>query len=210
MCFHLVSDSMFLRQIHAWAYSSGHAWPKRRIHRHPSEGHPPPHRPPCRGPVCLPLQQGGADRRTADPALSGKQRPSNFMSCICTVSSMYVSICKKYQYLGFIKQIKSRSFFPAVKVIEPNISNTGETIAIIPIKVSVLSIFSKYSISPSGDINFGPLVYGSRKTRSFSIENKGDFEVRFNISRVCKDIQGPAQRRGWETQSCQLLSVGLG
>ncbi|XP_062403912.1 hydrocephalus-inducing protein homolog [Sardina pilchardus] len=82
------------------------------------------------------------------------------------------------------------------QVIEPNISNAGETIAIIPIKVSVLSVFSKYSISPPSDINFGPLVYGSRKTRSFSIENKGDFEVRYQVSRICKDTQGPAQRRG--------------
>ncbi|XP_041964608.1 hydrocephalus-inducing protein homolog isoform X2 [Alosa sapidissima] len=90
------------------------------------------------------------------------------------------------------------------QVIEPNISNAGETIAIIPIKVSVLSVFSKYSISPSSDINFGPLVYGSRNTRSFSIENKSDFEVRFHVSRFCKDIPGPVQRRGIGKKTSQV------
>eukprot|EP00063_Salmo_salar_P029727 XP_014004562.1 PREDICTED: hydrocephalus-inducing protein homolog isoform X1 [Salmo salar] len=82
------------------------------------------------------------------------------------------------------------------QVIEPNIAEGGETIAIIPIKVSVQSLFSKYNIMPSSDINFGPLVYGCRKTQTFTIENKGDFEIRFNISRMCKDLPQPAQRRG--------------
>lgn len=83
-------------------------------------------------------------------------------------------------------------------MIEPNIAEGGETIAIIPIKVSVQSLFSKYNIMPSSDINFGPLVYGCRKTQTFTIENKGDFEIRFNISRMCKDLPQPAQRRGYD------------
>ncbi|KAL0967855.1 hypothetical protein UPYG_G00258380 [Umbra pygmaea] len=82
------------------------------------------------------------------------------------------------------------------QVIEPNISELGETIARIPINISIHSVFSKYNILPSSDIKFGPLVYGSRKTQTFKIENKGDFEILFNITRMCKDLGQPAQRRG--------------
>ncbi|KAJ8247379.1 hypothetical protein GJAV_G00245710 [Gymnothorax javanicus] len=81
------------------------------------------------------------------------------------------------------------------QVIEPNIAEGGETIACIPIKVSVQSVFSKYCILPSGDINFGPMVYGSRKARTFTIENTGHFEIRFIISRMCKDQSLAARRK---------------
>ncbi|XP_051512768.1 hydrocephalus-inducing protein homolog [Myxocyprinus asiaticus] len=80
------------------------------------------------------------------------------------------------------------------QIIEPNVEG-GETINTIPIKVSVQALFSKYSITPSNDINFGPLVYGSRKRQTLTVENKGNFEIRFSI-RMCKNQPGPAQRRG--------------
>ncbi|KAG7468631.1 hypothetical protein MATL_G00145140 [Megalops atlanticus] len=82
------------------------------------------------------------------------------------------------------------------QVIEPNIAEGGETIACIPIKVSVQSLFSRYSILPSTDINFGPLVYSSRKVRTFTLENKGHFEFRYTITRVSKDLPPPSQRKG--------------
>ncbi|KAI1889973.1 hypothetical protein AGOR_G00168420 [Albula goreensis] len=82
------------------------------------------------------------------------------------------------------------------QVIEPNIAEGGETIACIPIKVSVQSLFSKYNILPSTDINFGPLVYGSRKVRTFTVENKGHFEIRYIISRMSKDQPMATQRKG--------------
>ncbi|XP_051727085.1 hydrocephalus-inducing protein homolog [Ctenopharyngodon idella] len=80
------------------------------------------------------------------------------------------------------------------QVIEPNLEG-GETINTIPIKVSVQALFSKYSISPNNDINFGPLVYGSRKKQTLTVENKGNFEMRFYI-RMCKNASIPAQRKG--------------
>ncbi|XP_073706753.1 hydrocephalus-inducing protein homolog [Garra rufa] len=80
------------------------------------------------------------------------------------------------------------------QVIEPNLEG-GETINTIPIKVSVQALFTKYSISPSNDINFGPMVYGSRKKQTFTLENRGSFEIRFAI-RMCKNIPVPAQRKG--------------
>ncbi|XP_067276661.1 hydrocephalus-inducing protein homolog isoform X2 [Pseudorasbora parva] len=80
------------------------------------------------------------------------------------------------------------------QVIEPNLEG-GETINTIPIKVTVQALFSKYSISPTNDINFGPLVYGSRKKQTLTVENKGNFEMRFYI-RLCKNAPVHAQKRG--------------
>ncbi|KAF7656194.1 hypothetical protein LDENG_00045050 [Lucifuga dentata] len=74
------------------------------------------------------------------------------------------------------------------QVIEPNIGSRGETIAILTIKVSLQSVFSRYKITPINDINFGPLVYGCRKTQTFTIENQGVFETRFTICRRFNDL----------------------
>ncbi|XP_015224105.2 hydrocephalus-inducing protein homolog isoform X3 [Lepisosteus oculatus] len=82
------------------------------------------------------------------------------------------------------------------QVIEPNVAEGGETIASIPVKVSIQSLFTKYSISPANDINFGALVYGSRKLRTFTIENKGEFELRYTIFRMSKDVPPPTQKKG--------------
>ncbi|CAB1432186.1 unnamed protein product [Pleuronectes platessa] len=67
------------------------------------------------------------------------------------------------------------------QLIEPNIGSRGETIAILTIKVSFQSVFSRYMITPMRDINFGPLAYGCKKTLSFTIENNGIFETRYSI-----------------------------
>ncbi|KAM8849594.1 hydrocephalus-inducing protein homolog isoform 2-T2 [Spinachia spinachia] len=75
------------------------------------------------------------------------------------------------------------------QVIEPSIGNGGELIATIAIEVSVKSVFSRYKITPACDLNFGPLVYGLKKSQSFTIQNDGDFETRFIISRM---ISNPA------------------
>ncbi|KAM9351908.1 hydrocephalus-inducing protein homolog [Symphorus nematophorus] len=77
------------------------------------------------------------------------------------------------------------------QVIEPNIGNGGETIAILAIKVSVKSVFSRYKITPACDISFGPLVYGSKKSQSFTIENTGIFEAHFTICRMIMDPAPP-------------------
>lgn len=38
-------------------------------------------------------------------------------------------------------------------------------------------------MSPERGINFGPFVYGSKKTKNFTITNDGEFEFRFNLTR---------------------------
>ncbi|XP_027128846.1 hydrocephalus-inducing protein homolog isoform X3 [Larimichthys crocea] len=79
------------------------------------------------------------------------------------------------------------------QVIEPSIGDEGETIAILPVTVSVKSVFSRYTITPAYDINFGPLVYGSKKNLSFTIENNGVFETCFTIYCTITDPASPGR-----------------
>ncbi|XP_069510876.1 hydrocephalus-inducing protein homolog [Ambystoma mexicanum] len=83
------------------------------------------------------------------------------------------------------------------QVIEPNLSEGGETIASIPIKVSVRSVFTKYNIFPARDINFGAMVIGSRKSRNFTLENHGEIEMKYTITvKLLGDIQLQPLKKG--------------
>ncbi|KAM6300471.1 hydrocephalus-inducing protein homolog [Aegotheles albertisi] len=79
------------------------------------------------------------------------------------------------------------------EVIEPNICEGGETIAIIPVMVSAKAVFSKYSISPSSLISFGAMMNGTRKTCTFTLENKGVLDFKFVIYPADQDA--PALQR---------------
>ncbi|XP_053355859.1 hydrocephalus-inducing protein-like [Clarias gariepinus] len=81
------------------------------------------------------------------------------------------------------------------QVIEPNIVDDKETIKIIPIKVSVQCLYSKYSIHPAKDINFGSVAHGSRKTETITLENMGEFEICFTISRMSKNPPVAEQKK---------------
>ncbi|XP_057292027.1 hydrocephalus-inducing protein-like [Hydractinia symbiolongicarpus] len=70
------------------------------------------------------------------------------------------------------------------QIIEPNMGENGEIIASIPVKLSAKSVYSKYSIYPIHDINFGAVLVNTKKTRTFVIENKSDFDFRYSISKV--------------------------
>ncbi|XP_054633597.1 hydrocephalus-inducing protein homolog [Dunckerocampus dactyliophorus] len=74
------------------------------------------------------------------------------------------------------------------QVIEPSIGDGGHIVAILPINVSVNAVFSRYTILPMCDINFGPLVFGSKKSQTFTIENNGVFETHFTISCAGVDV----------------------
>ncbi|XP_028813720.1 hydrocephalus-inducing protein homolog [Denticeps clupeoides] len=124
-------------------------------------------------------------------SLSPSDRPTNIHFVFCHNSEVF---------------IKGQSIMNC-EVIEPSIAEGGGTIGIIPICVSVQSVFSKYSITPSTDINFGPLVYGNRKTRTLTVENKGHFDIRFSIFRMPND-PSPAQRKSLgKRPSNESLSV---
>ena len=78
-------------------------------------------------------------------------------------------------------------------VIEPNMSDSGETIASIPIKISVRSVFSKYTICPQADINFGPMLVGSKRIKTFTIENTGEFDFKYSISKLVQSALGASK-----------------
>ncbi|XP_078527074.1 hydrocephalus-inducing protein homolog isoform X2 [Lissotriton helveticus] len=82
------------------------------------------------------------------------------------------------------------------QVIEPSISEGGETIASIPIKVSVRCLYTKYNIFPARDINFGALILGVRKSRTFTLENRGETEIKYSITKLMSDIHLQQPKKG--------------
>lgn len=70
-----------------------------------------------------------------------------------------------------------------VQVIDAHVGEQGEVIANIPIKVSARAVFSHCTISPIDDINFGPMTIHSRKNGTFTLENKGEFEFKYAITK---------------------------
>ena len=53
--------------------------------------------------------------------------------------------------------------------------------------------YYRYNILPMSDINFGCLLVNSKKTRTFIIENKGEFDFKYQISKMVKE---PTQQPG--------------
>ncbi|OCT82470.1 hypothetical protein XELAEV_18025000mg [Xenopus laevis] len=82
------------------------------------------------------------------------------------------------------------------QIIEPSLGEGGETIASIPIRLSVQSVFAKYRLSPSSDINFGAMVLGTRKQSSFTLENCGSLEFRYMISKMIREVIIQPLKRG--------------
>ena len=75
-------------------------------------------------------------------------------------------------------------------------SDSGEVIASIPVKISVRSVYSRYSISPVSDINFGAMLINTKKTRLFAIENKGEFDFRYSVLKMITTMAQGRQRLG--------------
>ncbi len=70
-----------------------------------------------------------------------------------------------------------------VQVIDAHVGEQGEVIANIPIRVSAKAVFSCPIVSPANDINFGPMTINTRKSASFTLENKGHFDFRYAIAK---------------------------
>ncbi len=63
-------------------------------------------------------------------------------------------------------------------------------------------MYSKYSIFPIRDINFGAILINTRKTRTISIENKGEFDFRYSIVKMQNNIlPGKAKLGGQSKRS---------
>lgn len=82
------------------------------------------------------------------------------------------------------------------QIIEPHLGEGGEVIASIPIKISVRSVYSKYAVSPVSDINFGAMLINTKKTRVFSIENRGEFDFRYSVLKMINTVSQGRQRLG--------------
>ncbi|KAG8143780.1 hypothetical protein E2320_000954, partial [Naja naja] len=94
-------------------------------------------------------------------------------------------------------------------VIEPSLCEGGETIATIPIRLSVLSLFSKYNIVPPSVINFGPIMNGTRKTSSFTIENKGVLDFKFTTCKQVRDVVITARKGNSNIKSSRSRDTDL-
>nr|CAD7396122.1 unnamed protein product [Timema poppensis] len=60
-------------------------------------------------------------------------------------------------------------------------------VAVIPVCVSLTSVYARFKILPLPDINFGPMVVGSKKTLEFIIQNIGIFEFKYTIVKTTKE-----------------------
>ncbi|NXX62461.1 HYDIN protein, partial [Scopus umbretta] len=89
------------------------------------------------------------------------------------------------------------------QVIEPSICEGGETIAIIPVRVSAKAVFSKYSIYPASLINFGAMTNGTRKTCTFTLQNKGILDFKFLIYRADQDAPVLPRKSARQTKSAR-------
>ncbi|CAD8206755.1 unnamed protein product [Paramecium octaurelia] len=58
---------------------------------------------------------------------------------------------------------------------------TQEIYKPVPINVQFNSVYSKYSINPLKNINFGPIQFNESKVRHLEIKNEGQFEFNFTI-----------------------------
>ncbi|KAJ7312066.1 hypothetical protein JRQ81_006401 [Phrynocephalus forsythii] len=94
-------------------------------------------------------------------------------------------------------------------VIEPSLCEGGEVIATIPIRVSVQSAYSKYSLTPPALVNFGPLLSGSRKASTFTIENKGALDFKFGIFKHVRDVIIPPRKGNSHLKSSRSREADL-
>jgi len=72
--------------------------------------------------------------------------------------------------------------------------NSGEKCNEIPIIVATNAVFSKYSVYPPRNMNFGPLQYGESRNRSFEIKNEGIFDFEFNVFEIIDERQKILER----------------
>ena len=68
-------------------------------------------------------------------------------------------------------------------MVDIHLGEQGELIANIPIRISAKAVFSRFSICPIDDINFGCMIINNRKQTCFTIQNRGDFEFKYAINK---------------------------
>ncbi|CAF0787663.1 unnamed protein product [Brachionus calyciflorus] len=86
------------------------------------------------------------------------------------------------------------------QITEPTV-NDGSIIANIPIKLSVKALVSKFAITPQSEINFGPILNNTRRQERFVIENKGEFDFKFTISKYSVESVKNQSKDGVQNQA---------
>ncbi|KAJ3036631.1 hypothetical protein HDV00_002527 [Rhizophlyctis rosea] len=61
---------------------------------------------------------------------------------------------------------------------------TGEMTATSAVKLSARAVFSKFTILPVRDLNFGALIHGTKATRFFTIDNTGEFDFKYSVYKM--------------------------
>ena len=81
------------------------------------------------------------------------------------------------------KELKLKTSLKNSSDIKLNIleGKSLEVFSQTPIDVNVNAVFSKYTITPLKNINFGPMQYDEKKTRFFEVKNEGLFEFKYAI-----------------------------
>ncbi|KAL1124206.1 hypothetical protein AAG570_001976 [Ranatra chinensis] len=85
----------------------------------------------------------------------------------------------------------SESSIINVQILTKRSSVEPETVATIPIAVSLKSSFSKFLIHPSLDLNFGCLEVGKKKYLDLTIENAGPFQLSYSIEALNAEDHKP-------------------
>ena len=80
----------------------------------------------------------------------------------------------------------------------------------VPINVGVNAVYSKYSVLPLKNINFGPIQFNESKMRQFEIKNEGMFEFNFTIfdflnEEFRKQLKAEQEKEREEKLQAQLL-----
>ena len=88
--------------------------------------------------------------------------------------------------------------------MDRHVGDQGEVIANIPIKISAKAVFSKFSISPINDINFGSLLVNTSKKCQFTLENTGEFEFKYAI--IKRPTAEQLQRMNMRAQAARARS----
>ncbi|NXT54834.1 HYDIN protein, partial [Pluvianellus socialis] len=78
------------------------------------------------------------------------------------------------------------------------------------VRVSAKAVFSKYSISPASLISFGAVMNGTRKTCTFTLENKGILDFKFSIYQAEQDaLVLPRKSLSWDSLPQARFTLGM-
>lgn len=74
------------------------------------------------------------------------------------------------------------------QITEPSSTEGPAVIANIPIKITAKAVVSEFNIIPHAEVNFGPLSVNSKRQEKIVIENKGELDFKFTISKYSHNL----------------------